>query len=83
MPRPGIPPITRSEGRETNVGRTQHAYKATLVGTASSYKAITNLKECWLTEIADLISGVPPMGPPLQLINHEINLINPTKPIHY
>ena len=53
------------------------------VGTVSSYKAITNLKECWLTEIADLVSGVPPMVPPLRLINHEINLIDPTKRIHY
>ena len=36
-----------------------------------------------MTEIADLISGVPPMVPPLQLINHKINLIDPTKCIDY
>ena len=83
MPWPGVPPITRSEGRGMNVGRTQCAYKAMPVGNTSSYKAITNLKERWLTEIADLVSGVPPTVPPLRLINHEINLINPTKCIHY
>jgi len=65
MPRPSILPITRSEGQDTNVGRTQRAYKATPARTASSYKAITNLKEYWLTKIADPVSGVPPMVPPL------------------
>ena len=41
------------------------------------------LREQWIDKISDLVRGVPPKLPPWQLINHQINLINPTKWINY
>jgi hypothetical protein len=42
---------------------------------------IPHLCEEWMEEITDLISGVPLELPPLREVNHEINLIDPTKRI--
>ena len=33
--------------------------------------------------ITDLVSGIPLKLPPIQEVNHEINLIDPEKHIHY
>jgi len=72
-------PSPEVKGGAQTLAEAQCAYKAMPVRNVNSYKMITNLKEHWLTEIADLVSGVPP----LRLINHKINLINPAKHIHY
>ena len=42
-----------------------------------------SLRVQWMDNITDLISGVPPKVPPFRQINHEINLIDPTKQINY
>ena len=36
-----------------------------------------------MDKIVDLISGVPPKVLPFRMINHQINLIDPNKRIHY
>jgi len=57
----GIAPLIRNERSSTNVGRTKCVYKTMLIRSTSPSKTITDLKECWMAEIADLISGVPPL----------------------
>ena len=37
----------------------------------------------WDDNITDLVSGIPLKLPPIQEVNHEINLIDPEKRIHY
>ena len=36
-----------------------------------------------MDKITDLVSGVPAKVPPFHTVNHEINLIDPNKQIHY
>ena len=42
-------------------------------------KGLSALRESWMDKIVDLVSGVPPF----RMINHQINLIDPNKQIHY
>jgi hypothetical protein len=44
---------------------------------------IPRLREEWMERITDLISGIPLELPPLHEVNHEINLVDPTKRIKY
>jgi hypothetical protein len=37
----------------------------------------------WMEKITDLVSGIPLELPPLREVNHEINLVDPTKHIRY
>jgi hypothetical protein len=39
------------------------------------------LREEWMERITDLVSGIPLELPPLREVNHEINLVDPTKRI--
>jgi hypothetical protein len=39
--------------------------------------------EEWMENITDLVSGIPLELPPLCEVNHEINLVDPTKCIRY
>jgi hypothetical protein len=41
------------------------------------------LREEWMEKITDLVSGIPLELPPLREVNHEINLVDPTKRIRY
>jgi hypothetical protein len=36
-----------------------------------------------MDKITDLVSGIPLELPPLRKVNHEINLVDPTKRIRY
>ena len=45
--------------------------------------SLPELRERWIDNISDLVRGVPPQLPIWQLINHQINLIDPTKQINY
>ena len=44
---------------------------------------IPQLCKSWDDNITDLVSGIPLNVPPIQEVNHEINLIDPKKHIHY
>ena len=44
---------------------------------------ILQLHKSWDDNITDLVSGIPLKLPPIQEVNHEINLIDPKKCIHY
>ena len=44
---------------------------------------IPQLHRSWDNNITDLVSGIPLKLPPIQEVNHEINLIDPKKHIHY
>ena len=44
---------------------------------------IPQLHRSWDDNITDLVSGIPLKLPPIQEVNHEINLIDPKKCIHY
>ena len=44
---------------------------------------IPQLLWSWDNNITDLVSGIPLKLPPIQEVNHEINLIDPEKRIHY
>ena len=44
---------------------------------------IPQLLRSWGNNITDLVSGIPLKLPPIQEVNHEINLIDPEKRIHY
>ena len=44
---------------------------------------IPQLHRSWDNNITDLVSGIPLKLPPIQEVNHEINLIDPEKRIHY
>ena len=44
---------------------------------------IPQLCKSWDNNITDLVSGIPLKLPPIREINHEINLIDPKKCIHY
>ena len=44
---------------------------------------IPQLHRSWDNNITDLVSGIPLKLPPIQEVNHEINLIDPEKCIHY
>ena len=44
---------------------------------------IPQLLWSWDDNITDLVSGIPLKLPPIQEVNHEINLIDPEKHIHY
>ena len=44
---------------------------------------IPQLRKSWDNNITDLVSGNPLKLPPIQEVNHEINLIDPEKCIHY
>jgi hypothetical protein len=41
------------------------------------------LREEWMEKITALLSGIPLELPPLREVNHEINLVDPTKCIRY
>ena len=44
---------------------------------------IPQLHRSWDNNITDLVSGIPLKIPPIWEVNHEINLIDPEKRIHY
>ena len=44
---------------------------------------IPQLHKSWDNNITDLVSGIPLKLPPIQEANHDINLIDPEKHIHY
>ena len=44
---------------------------------------IPQLRRSWDNNITDLVSGIPLKLPPIREVNHEINLIDPKKHIHY
>ena len=44
---------------------------------------IPQLCRSWGDNITDLVSGIPLKLPPIQEVNHKINLIDPEKQIHY
>ena len=44
---------------------------------------IPQLCKSWDDNITDLVSGIPLKLPPIWEVNHEINLIDPEKLIHY
>ena len=44
---------------------------------------IPQLRRSWDDNITDLVSGIPLKLPPIWEVNHEINLIDPKKCIHY
>ena len=44
---------------------------------------IPQLCKSWDDNISDLVSGIPLKLPPIQEVNHKINLIDPEKRIHY
>ena len=44
---------------------------------------IPQLHRSWDNNITDLVSGIPLKLPPIQEVNHKINLIDPEKHIHY
>jgi hypothetical protein len=44
---------------------------------------IPSLREEWMIKITDLVSGILLELPPLREVNHEINLVDPTKCIRY
>ena len=44
---------------------------------------IPQLCKSWDNNITDLVSGIPLKLPPIWEVNHEINLIDPKKCIHY
>ena len=44
---------------------------------------IPQLCRSWDNNITDLVSGIPLKLPPIWEVNHEINLIDPEKCIHY
>ena len=45
--------------------------------------SLPELRERWINKISDLVRGVSPKLPPWQLINHQINLIDPDKWINH
>ena len=44
---------------------------------------IPQLHKSWDDNITDLVSSIPLKLPPIQEVNHKINLIDPKKHIHY
>ena len=44
---------------------------------------IPQLHRSWDDNITDLVSGIPLKLPPIREVNHEINLMDPEKRIHY
>ena len=44
---------------------------------------IPQLLQSWDNNITDLVSGIPLKLPPIREVNHEINIIDPEKHIHY
>ena len=54
-----------------------------LRGMKPTTKGLSALRELWMDKIVDLVSGVPPKVPLFRMINHQINLIDPNKRIHY
>ena len=44
---------------------------------------IPQLRRSWDNNITDLVSGIPLKLLPIREVNHEINLIDPKKHIHY
>jgi len=67
-------------------GNSPHDKVSTQVAIRGSRNApheLATLREHWMDEITDLVSGVPPKVPPFRMVNHEINLIDPDKRINY
>ena len=54
-----------------------------LRGMKPTTEGLSALRESWMDKIVDLISGILPKVPPFKMINHQINLIDPNKWIHY
>ena len=72
--------------REKNMGITPHIpseMTVLLCGMKPTAEELSALRELWMDKIVDLVSGVPPKVPPFRMINHQINLIDPDKRIHY
>ena len=44
---------------------------------------LSALRESWMDKIVDLVSGILPKVLPFRMINHQINLIDLNKWIHY
>ena len=90
----GLPP-TRGHGKVTfaatngismHMGNSPHARHVTTIALRSSIPLphdYTLLRMQWMDKITDLVSGVPAKVPPFHTVNHEINLIDPDKQIHY
>ena len=71
---------------EKNAGITLHIPSKMAVplhGLKPTTGGLSALRELWIDKIVDLISGVLPKVPPCRMINHQINLIDPNKQIHY
>ena len=69
-----------------NTGITPHIPSEMTVplrGMKPTAEGLSALRESWMDKIIDLISGVPPKVPLFRMINHQINLIDPNKQIHY
>ena len=68
------------------VGITPHTPSEMTVplhGMKPTTKGLSALRESWMDKIIDLVSGILPKVPPFRMINHQINLIDPNKQIHY
>ena len=69
-----------------NAGITLHIPSEMTVllhGREPTTKGLSALRESWMDEIVDLVSGILPKVPLFRMINHQINLIDPDKRIHY
>ena len=69
-----------------NTGITPHIPSETTVplhGMKPTAEGLSVLRESWMDKIVDLVSGILPKVPPFRMINHQINLIDPDKWIHY
>ena len=69
-----------------NTGIIPHIPSETTVllrGMKPTAEGLSALRESWMDKIVDLVSGIPPKVPPFRMINHQINLIDLNKWIHY
>ena len=68
----------------TDTDRLQECLRAALShGVILRDNDIPQLHKTWDDKITDLASGMPLRLPPIREVNHEINLIDPKKRIHY
>ena len=75
-----------NEQKGQNTGIIPHIPSETTVplhGMKPTAEGLSALRELWMDKIVDLVSGVPPKVPLFRMINHQINLIDLNKRIHY
>ena len=74
-------PHRKANDADTN--EKERSYKGKERMKEPSEEEMTNLRQGWYDKYQDILQGVPEELPPLREVNHEINLVDPSKRYTY